>query len=278
MIFKYFEDVVFLLLDIENLNKSFEKKKVLKDISFSLYKGEVNCFLGPSGCGKSTLLRILAGLEKADTGKINMDVKQSSFIFQDHRLLPWLTTSENVELVLKNKIKNKAKREKIVQETLADVNLEEYSNYYPEKLSGGMKQRVAIARALALKPQLILMDEPFSKLDFPLRVNLINLLNHIFENEDMSGIFVTHDTREAVLMGDKVMVMSENPGEIENVIDINIPKKKRSLGSPDTFEIHQELNDSIFYHQGKNFTPRCCRKMNRVGKNKLKLEEDIINV
>ncbi|MGM0437654.1 MAG: ABC transporter ATP-binding protein [Bacillota bacterium] len=267
-----------MLLNIENLTKSFDNKKILKDISFTLKEGEVNCFLGPSGCGKSTLLRILAGLEEADIGKIGIKAEQSSFIFQDHRLLPWLTTSENVELVLKNKIHNKDKRKKIVKETLADVNLEEYSDYYPDKLSGGMKQRVAIARALAVKPQLILMDEPFSKLDFPLRVNLINLLNHIFKNEDMSGIFVTHDTREAVLMGDKVMVMSENPGEIENVINIDIPKKDRSLGNPETFEIHQKLNDSIFYHQGKNFTPRCCRKMNRVGKNKLKLEEDIINV
>ena len=266
-----------MFLDIKDINKRFERKKVLKNISFSLNKGEVNCFLGPSGCGKSTLLRILAGLENADQGKINMDIKQSSFIFQDHRLLPWLTTSENVELVLKNKIDNKNAREKIIQDTLADVNLEEYSDYYPDKLSGGMKQRVAIARALAVKPDLILMDEPFSKLDFPLRVNLINLLNHIFENEEMSGIFVTHDTREAVLMGDKVMVMSENPGEIKNVIEINIPKKKRSLGNPEIFEVRQELNDSIFYHQGKNFTPRCCRKMNRIGRNKLKLEEDIIN-
>ena len=260
-----------MLLNIEKLNKSFENKKVLNDISFTLKKGHVNCFLGPSGCGKSTLLRILAGLETVDKGDVEINSRQNSFIFQDHRLLPWLTAFENIELVLKTKIKNKKERIEIVKDTLDSVNLNEYGDYYPDKLSGGMKQRVAIARALAVKPQLILMDEPFSKLDFPLRIDLINLLNHIFENENMSGIFVTHDTREAVLLGDKVMVMAENPGEIKNIIEIDIPKKERALGTPEIFEINQELNDSIFYHQDKHYGAKCCRKRNRMRLNDLKV-------
>ncbi|MGM0409883.1 MAG: ABC transporter ATP-binding protein [Bacillota bacterium] len=260
-----------MLLNIDNLNKSFEGEKVLNDISFNLQKGEVNCFLGPSGCGKSTLLRILAGLEKADEGDLKIGATQSSFIFQDHRLLPWLTAFENVELVLKDKIKDKNKRREIVEDTLESVNLSSYANFHPDKLSGGMKQRVSIARALAIKPQLILMDEPFSKLDFPLRVDLINLLNHIFENENMGGIFVTHDTREAVLMGDKIMVMAENPGEIKNVIDVDIPKDERRLGDPDIFDLNQELNDSIFFHQGKNYGQKCCRRRKRIGMKDLKL-------
>ncbi|MFW6283313.1 MAG: ABC transporter ATP-binding protein [Minisyncoccales bacterium] len=239
-----------MLLKISGLEKSFDNKTVLKNISLSLDEEEITCFLGPSGCGKSTLLRIIADLENAEKSAIENNSNKTSFIFQDHRLLPWLTAFKNVELVLKNKIKNKKKREKIVKETLNNVQLDGYHDYYPDNLSGGMKQRVSVARALALKPQLLLMDEPFSNLDFPLRLDLIDLFTKIFKNEKISGVFVTHDTREAILLCDEIMIMSKDPGQIQKKVNIDIPRTERDLNSREMIQINKKLTK--YLHKPKH--------------------------
>jgi len=250
-----------MLLKVENLNKTYDGKSVLKDINFTLNEGEVVCFLGPSGCGKSTLLRILADLEKANSGKISNGLSKMGFIFQEPRLLPWLNTYENIDLVLKDQIESSDERKKVIDRVLKEVNLYEFKDYYPKKLSGGMKQRAAIARALAVKSKLLLMDEPFSNLDFPLRLDLIKLLSRIFEEEGVGGVFVTHDTREAVLLGDRIMVLTEEPGEIESTTEIKIKKSERYLESEEISQYNRILNHYLCQNMGPEHMRKHCRLM-----------------
>ncbi|MFP3953786.1 MAG: ABC transporter ATP-binding protein, partial [Candidatus Acetothermia bacterium] len=225
-----------MLLEVHDLSKSFGDHQVLKDVSFSVEKGQIVCVLGPSGCGKSTLLKAIGALVEASGGRVENHATETAFIFQEARLLPWLTARENVEIVVKERIDDGARRRYLVDRSLKRVKLDAFSDYYPKDLSGGMKQRVAIARALVIDPQLLLMDEPLSNLDFPLRLELIALLEEIFEESERSGLFVTHDDREATLMGDRVMIMDKDPGEIRTVIEIDAPRKTRTLASPEVSE------------------------------------------
>ena len=221
-------------------------------------KGEIITFLGPSGCGKSTLLRILAGLEDYDSGKIINNASHTAFIFQEDRLLPWLNLRDNIELVLKDHINDQKKIEEKIADVLGAVNLAKYNHYLPKELSGGMKQRGAIARALSIEPELLLMDEPFANLDFPLRLDLIKLLSKIFAKKRMGGVFVTHDTREAVLLGDKIVIMKDNPGRIESSIEITIPKKDRYLESDEISQYNKLLNHYLCRNMGKEHMHQSC--------------------
>lgn len=248
-----------MLLKTLNLTKKFDKNHVLENISFKLEKGEVICFLGPSGCGKSTLLRIIAEIESFDSGEIINNAAHTAFIFQEGRLLPWLNVAQNIELVLKDSLFDKDKIDEIINNVLENVGLREHKDYYPAQLSGGMKQRVAIARALAIKPELLLMDEPFANLDFPLRLDLIRLISRIFSQKTMGGIFVTHDSREAVLMGDKIMIMTENPAVIESTIEITIPKEERYLESDEISKYNKLLNHYLCKNMGKEHMHKSCR-------------------
>lgn len=256
-----------MLLKISDLRKKFEKNHVLEDINFSLKKGEVICILGPSGCGKSTLLRILADIETFDSGKIENNASHTAFIFQEDRLLPWLNVAQNLELVLKDQINDQMERENIIKEVLQNVGLVDYCDYMPAQLSGGMKQRVAIARALAIKPELLLMDEPFANLDFPLRLDLIRLISKIFSEGKMGGIFVTHDSREAVLMGDHIMIMTSNPATIESSIQITIPKEDRYLESEEITKYNKLLNHYLCKNMGKEHMHKSCRLLQNMNFN-----------
>jgi len=244
-----------MLLNIENLNKSWNQKEVIKDISFSVMKGQISCLLGPSGCGKSTLLRLLAGLDEINQGKISNNAKETSLIFQEPRLFPWLDVYENIELVLKDRIQNSAEKKEIIDDVLHVVNLDNYKKYYPKELSGGMKQRVSITRALAVDPELLLMDEPFANLDFPLRLDLIHILQKIFAPNDKGGIFVTHDNREALLLCDHLMIMGADPGQIKFELDIDIPRESRALNSPKLRSLNNQINDYTFQDQKE-----CCNR------------------
>ena len=253
-----------MLYQAEKLNKQFGSEQILKDISFELDKGEIVTFLGPSGCGKSTLLKILAGLEDYDSGKLINNASLTAFIFQEDRLLPWLNLKENIELVLKDHLKDSKKIEAKIADVLGAVNLAKYHHYLPKELSGGMKQRAAIARALAIEPELLLMDEPFANLDFPLRLDLIKLLSKIFANKRIGGIFVTHDSREAVLLGDKIMIMQDNPGRIESSIEITIPKTERYLESEEISQYNKLLNHYLCRNMGKEHMHQSCRLLNNM--------------
>ncbi len=210
-----------IILEVNNLNKSYEDGPdavpVLKDLNLSLERKEFLCILGPSGCGKTTFLRCIAGFEKYQ-GEIKVDgqVKRKPgtdriMVFQDfNQLFPWKTIEKNIQypLMLQG-IKDKAVLKETTAEVLAKVGLSGIEKHYPHQLSGGMKQRVAIAKALALKPEIILMDEPFAALDAISRNNLQAELLKIYDNEDCTFIFITHNIQESIVLGTRIIVMQE---------------------------------------------------------------------
>lgn len=222
------------MIEVWNVHKSFSQGKtqqqVLNDVSFELKKGEVVTLLGESGCGKSTLLHIVGGFLKADEGevliageRVGKPNRTCITLFQQHNLLPWRNVLDNVLLGLTGtKAENKEKALSVLQ----FVGLERYRNRYPHELSGGMQQRVAIARAFALDPSVILMDEPFAALDTFNRYHLQDELVRLQAQKDVSILLVTHDIDEAIYVSDRIIVLSANPGEIYDIVDISLSKPR----------------------------------------------------
>jgi NitT/TauT family transport system ATP-binding protein len=207
---------------------------VLEDVSFSVEE-EFVCIVGPSGCGKSTLLRIAAGLEHADSGEIlymgNPVIRPTqkiAMVFQLFGLLPWKTALENVTLPLEIAGLDRETRESRALENIRNVELDGFENTYPHDLSGGMKQRVGIARALALKPDILLMDEPFSSLDELTAKTLREMVLRIWRDPEPPNTFimVSHNVEEAVLMADRVLVMSPRPGRLIGEIEVDVPRPR----------------------------------------------------
>lgn len=206
------------IVEIENLSKSYDGKQfALKKCSFSLEKGKIYAIVGESGSGKSTLLRLIAGLERPNTGTIKIKEKIVSsdkqmiapqerhigFVFQDFTLFPHLTVAQNIAFGLKNN------QEKIVKELLELIKMENYGKVYPAELSGGQEQRVAIARTLALEPELLLLDEPFSNLDASLKANLRQEIRQIVKNVGTSMLFITHDIFDAIDIADEILLLQD---------------------------------------------------------------------
>ncbi len=232
-----------VILTIEKLTKRFNNNnqslKVLEDLSFTVDRGEFLSIVGPSGCGKSTLLGLLAGFDKEFSGKMFINEQEilgpkldRIMVFQDfNQLFPWKTLLENVIFPLKiNNIGDKHKlRKEIAKEFLTMVRLEEYLEYYPHQLSGGMKQRAAIARALALNPDVLLMDEPFGSLDIHIKEELQDMLLRLWEDSKSTIIFVTHDINEAVKMSDRILIMSNCPSNIKKIVENNIKRPREPL-------------------------------------------------
>jgi NitT/TauT family transport system ATP-binding protein len=228
------------LLEVQNIKKTFANGKseilVLDDVSFVIGDEEFVCIVGPSGCGKSTLLRIISGLEKADSGKILFQdqpvthpIPQISMVFQLFGLLPWKTALENVELPMEVLGVKKEDRARTARDYLKMVQLDGFENTYPHDLSGGMKQRVGIARALALRPVVLLMDEPFSSLDELTAKTLRELTLNIWRDPSAppnSMIMVSHNVEEAVYMADRVLVMATRPGRLIGEVKIDIPRPR----------------------------------------------------
>lgn len=196
------------MIDIKINSKYFEKKEILKDINLNIEKKEFISILGPSGCGKSTFLNILSGLDNDYDGKINLSTKNVSFMFQDHRLLPWLTIKENLLLVSKNKDINE------IIELLKLIDLDEVLDFYPKALSGGMKRRVALIRAFINQPEVILLDEPFTSLDFPTAQDLKKEFLNLCQKFNPTVILVTHDISEAILFSNRILFLSKNPASL----------------------------------------------------------------
>ena len=217
-------------LEIKNLTKIYNSKKVLNNISFEVNDGEFLSILGPSGCGKTTLLKILIGIENATTGniiknkeditKLDASKRGMGIVFQNYALFPNMTVLENVMYALNLKLKDKEKAKKESIKMIKVVNMYEHINKYPHQLSGGQQQRVAIARTLALKPDIILFDEPMSALDADNRLTLRKELKNIQKEFKTTMIYITHDQEEAFSLSDRVMVM--NDGNIEQ---IDVPNK-----------------------------------------------------
>lgn len=231
----------FSLLSIKKLNKSFYRDQqtftVLDGIHLDIQQGEFISIVGSSGCGKSTLLRLIAGLDKDYQGEILLnqtpiqgtDLKRG-LIFQEHRLLPWLSVSENIHLALEETELSRAEKNARVAEHLTMVGLKGFENAYPHELSGGMAQRVAIARGLVNQPDILLLDEPFGALDAITRSHLQTELQRIWQDQKITMILVTHDIEEAVYLGDRVIVMSAQPGKIKQIIQVPLthPRHKDS--------------------------------------------------
>ena len=212
-------------LNLKNINKYFGKFHVLKDINISIKKGEFICLLGPSGCGKTSLLRIIAGLERENSGTIsleNNDITKLStrernvgIVFQSYALFPNMTGEENITFGLKNKKLQDNKIKEILNETVKLVQLGGIAKKYPSEMSGGQMQRIALARAIAMEPNILLLDEPLSALDAKVRSKLRYEIKELQKKLKITTIMVTHDQEEALSMGDRIVVM--NSGKIEQI-------------------------------------------------------------
>lgn len=241
-------------LSIQNVNKSFtvdgQKVDVLKDINLEVQEGEFIAIVGHSGCGKSTLLKIIAGLEKNDTGLVTVDGKEVNgpgmdrgMIFQEHRLFPWMSIEKNVQLGLKGL--SKEEKTKLSDQYLELVKLSEFKKAYPSQLSGGMSQRAAIARSLVSQPEVLLLDEPFGALDALTKIELQEELLKIRERFHNTMIMVTHDIEEAVYLADRIVVMSARPGRIKDVIKVELGTY-RDRGGSDFAHYKKKIFDYFF--------------------------------
>ena len=227
------------VLELKNVSKTFVNPdgrtfQAVHDINLAVRDepgvGEFRVFLGPSGCGKSTILNIVAGLFPPTTGEailrgrpITGPGPDRGMVFQSYSSYPWLTVLDNVAFGMKLRGVPRAEREKVARSWIKKVGLEGAEKKYPGQLSGGMRQRVAIARTLAVKPQIILMDEPFGALDVQTRLGMQNLINELWEEIEGTILFVTHDIAEAVYLADKIHILSANPGTFVEEITVDLP-------------------------------------------------------
>lgn len=226
-------------LKINKLNKSFGNIHLFKDFNIEIKEHTITCILGPSGCGKTTLLNIISNSVKPDSGSFSgFNNKTLSYIFQEPRLLPWKTVRENIAFVTKDKSLSND-RSKLIEKYIRLVNLEEFADYYPSKLSGGMKQRVAIARAFSYPSDLILMDEPLKALDLKLKLNLISAFRKIWQNDRRTVIFVTHDIDEALLLGSDIYLFSKPPIFIKEKFTIDTVD--RNLQNSEILELKNKI-------------------------------------
>jgi NitT/TauT family transport system ATP-binding protein/sulfonate transport system ATP-binding protein len=215
---------------MRGVGKAFEtgsgaRIEALRDVSFDVGAGEFVCLIGPSGCGKSTILNIVAGLYRPTTGEAFVRGREivgpgpdRGMVFQSYSSYPWLTVLENVAFGLQLRGVAKAARTWVEK-----VGLKGSENKYPKQLSGGMRQRVAIARTLAVKPQIILMDEPFGALDVQTRMGMQNLINELWEEIEGTILFVTHDIAEAVYLADTIHILSAGPGSVVDELEVDLP-------------------------------------------------------
>ncbi|WP_193172944.1 ABC transporter ATP-binding protein [Nisaea nitritireducens] len=222
-------------LTLNGINHRYGGMPVLSDIDLEIPAGEIVCIVGPSGCGKSTLLRLIGGLERPDEGAVLEhgappadSLNPLTYIFQDFALLPWRSVAGNVSLALEDHGLGKAETEAIIDDVLARTKLSDFKNALPRQLSGGMKQRVAIARALAVRPAVLLMDEPLSALDSQTRELLMDDLVGLWSKTPFTAVYVTHNLNEAVRLGHKIVVLSRRPGRIREVVSIDMPLAERA--------------------------------------------------
>lgn len=219
---------------IDGVKKIFNGRSgemvALNGINMDILDNEFVCVVGPSGCGKSTLLNIIAGLMEPTSGNVYVDGKkvqgtgvERGVVFQQYALFPWLTVKKNVEFGLKLKNLPKDEIEEIAMKYIRMVDLEKFANAYPKELSGGMKQRVAIARAYAVNPEVLLMDEPFGALDAQTRTQLQAELLKTWQEERKTCFFITHDVEEAIILAQRVVIMSARPGRIKEIVEVDIP-------------------------------------------------------
>ncbi len=229
------------ILEMKDIVKNFASLKVLANTSLTVKDNEIVCLLGPSGSGKTTLFKIVAGLSKPDSGELLIEQgTRCSYVFQEPRLLPWKTIEENLKLIQQNYLDNK-KAEELRYNLLNLIGLENIKNNYPAELSGGMKQRIEIIKALSIKPDLLLMDEPFKSVDTRTRVNLQQMILRLQQKWNFSMFLITHDPEEAVLIADRIYVLSDKPGQIIKEFKIDKDQFNRSLKDENIYAIREEI-------------------------------------
>lgn len=226
-------------LQLRKVGHSYGPVEVLRDISLDIPQGQILCLIGPSGCGKSTLLRFLGGLEKPTSGEVLQigappagTLNPLTYVFQHFALLPWRSVEGNIRLVLEHHALSRREQDEIITDVLARTRLSDFRKALPKQLSGGMRQRVAIARALAVRPAVMLMDEPLSALDSQTRELLMDDLVSLWTRKPFTAVYVTHNLNEAVRLGHRVVVLSRRPGQIRQIVDIDIPLAERLAGHP----------------------------------------------
>lgn len=229
------------MIKLLNITKSFNNTVILNNLNMVFEEESITAILGPSGCGKTTLLKIAAGLVKADSGEIlGVDRKKLSFLFQEPRLLPWKNAWKNLELVLPDSI-DKETRKKLCFEMLEKVGLRGYENHFPSELSGGMCQRLSMARAFILQADILFMDEPFQSLDLKRREQMINLLKNLWIKQKPLVIMVTHDVQEALLLSDKIYILSDKPTRILKEIKNPMPFEERTVKNEHFYKLEREI-------------------------------------
>ena len=223
-----------VIVKIDHVEKIYQGRSgevvALNGVDREIRENEFVCVVGPSGCGKSTLLNIIAGLERPTSGRVCVKGKEvvnpgseRGVIFQQYALFPWLTVKKNVKFGLKLRGVKEPELSVIADKYIRLVGLEEFGDSYPKELSGGMKQRVAIARAYAVNPEILLMDEPFGALDAQTRTQLQTELLETWEKEKKTCFFITHDVEEAIILAQRVVIMSARPGRVKEIVPVNIP-------------------------------------------------------
>lgn len=255
------------LLEFFNINFSYHtiscETTSLKDISFKLYKNEFISFVGPSGCGKTTLLNITAGLLKPASGTVHFNGKPArlndlniGYMLQKDHLLEWRSIYKNLTLGLEIQHKLDEEHLSIINDLLKTYGLWDFRNSYPRQLSGGMRQRAALIRTLALSPDILLLDEPFSALDYQTRLNVSDDIGSIIKENGISTLLVTHDLAEAISMSDRVIVLSKRPGSIKKIVPIHLsvtdrtPKTARN--APEFNDYYNEIWEAI-YDENEDF-------------------------
>lgn len=240
-----------IILQVSHMTKSFGDLKVLNDVSFEARRGEFLCIVGPTGCGKTTFLNCMTGLydltggqilvngEPVDTRKHNI-----AYIFQEYSTMSWLTVEQNVAFGLKMRKKSKEEIAKAVDEVLEMVGLTKYRKYYPVELSTSMLQRVVIARAFAVKPDILLMDEPYGQLDVELRFRLEDELLKLWKELGTTVIFITHNIEEAVYLSENILVLTNKPTTIKQLIPNPLPRP-RDIVSPEFIALREQVTELI---------------------------------
>lgn len=252
------------VLSIRGINKTFTGQErdvvALSAVSLDVNKGEFISLVGPSGCGKTTLLRIIDGLDLADSGTIDLEGKRLSgisqdmaYVFQDINLLPWRSVRGNVEIGLEARGVEKSERQRISREFLEMVGLKDVMEVPPYTLSGGMQQRVGVARALAVKPKVLLMDEPFGQLDNFTREALQAEVATLWSQLGITIVFVTHDVDEAIFLSDRIVVMHRNPGQIVETLEVHLSRPRTQAdfrAEPETIELRSKITEMLRSQEG----------------------------
>ncbi|AVF04085.1 MULTISPECIES: ABC transporter ATP-binding protein [Devosia] len=249
------------ILSLRHVGKTFDvqgrKIEALRDANLDVKRGEFVCLLGASGCGKSTLLRIVAGFETASSGDVLMWNRPiegpdptRGMVFQDYGLFPWLTVRDNIGFGPASRRRPSREVKETADHFIDLVGLGKFADVYPHQLSGGMKQRVAIARVLANEAEMVLMDEPFGALDAMTRERLQDELLDLWDRTKLTVLFVTHSIEEAVVLSNRVIVMSAGPGRIDSDITVDLPRP-RDVSSQDFNELRRSLSGKLHSHHGK---------------------------